>query len=393
MSKIEDLKNKLNRKQRILIFVLIAAVLLASLSVTVLRNELIHIVRRASYSQTNEEPFPHNAQTSSIFLGLDNNLLICTQSQLQVLSPKGTPQVKESISMGSPALNTAGKYAVLYDVGGQQLCLVSGDNLAYKNTYPDEVSILCATVNDRGWMAVTTREDGYKAVVTVYNDIYEPVLSIRLSSRYVTDAVVTPDCRGVYLISPGQEGGTFENTLLYYSLKSEDDPILQVSLGSNVILSVKSAKQCWLLGDKSLMALDSSGAILFTYDYGGLYLKAGSLCGKDFALLLLSRTVSGSDGTLLSIDSLGQEAGRLEIDGQILAIAARQHSVAALTTATILSMDYRMEDYNSNPNQQGIRTIALYADGSSALIGSSTAQLYYPTGQRIQNTNEEETTE
>lgn len=392
MSKLEDLKTKLTRKQRILILILAAVLLLGLLSATVLRSEVIHLARRATYSQ-NDEPFSHNAQTSSLFLGMDNNLLICTQSQLQLISPGGTARLKESISMTSPALNTAGKFAVVYDVGGQQLCLVAGEKLLYNNTFPDETIILSATVNDSGWMAVTTREDGYKAVVTVYNDVFEPVMSIRLSSRYISDSVVTPDCHGVYLISPGQEAGAFENTLLYYSLTAKDDPILQISLGSNAILSVKSDGKCWLLGDKALFVLDSRGSIKTTYDYNGQYLKAGTLNGDDFALLLLSLSSSGNSGTLVSVDEEGEELGTLDISGQILAVAARSHNVAALTTSAILNTDRKMETYVSTPNQHGIRSIVLYADGGGALIGSSTAQLYYPTGQRISNSHEEETTE
>ena len=392
MSKIDDLKNKLTRKRRIAILILVAVILLGTLSATVFREQAGHIIRRTTYSQ-NDEPFAHNAQTSSLFLGMDSNLLICTQSQLQLVSPNGTAHVKETISMTSPALNAAGKYAVAYDVGGQQLCLVSGEKLLYENTYPAETSILCATVNDSGWMAVTTREDGYKAVVTVFNDVYEPVMSIRLSSRYITDAVVTPDCHGVYLISPGQAAGAFENTLLYYSLTSKDDPVLVISLGSNAILSVKSDGKCWLLGDKALLVLDSSGAITATYDYNGQYLKAGTLNGDGFALLLLSLSSTGSSGTMVSVSDVGMELGSIDLTGQVLAIAARSHSVAALTTSAILNTDRKMETYVSAPNQQGIRSIVLYADGGGALIGSSTAQLYYPTGERIQNTNEEETTE
>lgn len=51
---------------------------------------------------------------------------------------------------------------------------------------------------------MTSKASGYKGVVTVYNRDFESVLTIRLSSRYISDAVVTPDSRGVYLISPGQ---------------------------------------------------------------------------------------------------------------------------------------------------------------------------------------------
>ena len=219
MRKLETLKTSLTRRQRVLILVLAAVVLFGLLAATVFRDNTASVFRRIS-STYSQEDFAHNAQANSLFLGMDDNLLICTQSQIQVFSPSGTLQMKESVSMTSPALNAAGDYAVVYDVGGQQLKVVAKDHLENELTLPSEESLLCATVNDKGWVAVTSKVSGYKAVVTVYNPDFEAVLTIRLSSRYISDAVVTPDCRGVYLVSPGQAEGTCENTLLCYTFSS-----------------------------------------------------------------------------------------------------------------------------------------------------------------------------
>ena len=116
--------------------------------------------------------------------------------------------------MTTPALNASGEYAVVYDVGGQALRVIGGEALLHSLTLSEEESILCATINEDGWVAVTSKVSGYKGVVTVYNQNFETVMTIRLSSRYISDAIVTPDCQGVYLISPGQAEGSFELHLL-----------------------------------------------------------------------------------------------------------------------------------------------------------------------------------
>ena len=389
MRKLETLKTSLTRRQRVLILVLAAVVLFGLLAATVFRDNTASVFRRIS-SAYSQEDFAHNAQANSLFLGMDDNLLICTQSQIQVFSPSGTLQMKESVSMTSPALNAAGDYAVVYDVGGQQLKVVAKDHLENELTLPSEESLLCATVNDKGWVAVTSKVSGYKAVVTVYNPDFEAVLTIRLSSRYISDAVVTPDCRGVYLVSPGQAEGTFENTLLYYTFSSREEPTREVSLGSNVVLSILSSGKCWILGDQSLLILDSSGVITASYDYEGQYLKMGSLQGDDFAALLLSRSSSGSAGTLVTVDDNGKEYDRLEVEGQAMALAARGHDVALLTTGDIITAGRKLDKYIAEPNQKGIRNLALYQDGSVALVSSASVTLYYPSGDKIDNTTEEE---
>lgn len=157
---------------------------------------------------------------------MGDDLLICTQTQIQLVSPTGTARLKETVNMSSPALNASGDYAVVYDVGGQELNVIGQGALLHKLSLSEEESLLCATVNEKGWVAVTSKVSGYKGVVTVYNRDFEAVLTIRLSSRYISDAVVTPDCRGVYLISPGQAEGAFENhpPLLYPFLPGRAHP-------------------------------------------------------------------------------------------------------------------------------------------------------------------------
>lgn len=384
MSKLQTLKTSLTRRQRVILLIIAAVILFGLLAATVFRDNATTALRRLTYAEGKDD-FSHNAQFNSLFLGVDDNLLVCTQTQIQVFSPTGTVELKESVNMTSPALNTAGEYTVVYDVGGQQLKVIQGEKLVNKLELPAEESLICATVNDKGWVAVTSKVSGYKAVVTVYNPSFESVLSIRLSSRYISDAVVTPDCRGVYLISPGQAGGAFENTLLYYTFSSREEPTKTLSLGSNVVLSILSSGKCWILGDQSLLILDSSGVITASYDYEGQYLKMGSLQGDDFAALLLSRSSSGSAGTLVTVDDNGKEYGRLTLEGQTSALAAQGHDVAVLTTGEIITSDRKLNKYRSEPNQRGIRNIALYEDGSAALVSSATVSLYFPSGPRIVN--------
>ncbi len=376
-NKLQTFQASLTKKQRVLLLVAVAVVVLGLLTATVFRSNVASVLRWMTYSQADDN-FAHNAQSSSLFLGMGDNLLICTKTQIQLFSPTGTLRMKESVEMKSPALNASGDYAVVYDVGGRELRLVGDETILHSLTLPAEETFLCATVNEKGWVAVTTKVSGYKGVVTVYNRDFEPVLTIRLSSRYISDAVVTPDCRGVYLISPGQAGGAFENTLLYYTFSSREEPTRTISLGSNVVLSIRSAGRCWILGDKSLVILDSSGVITATYDYQDRYLKMGTLQGDGFATLFLSRSSSGSSGTLVTVGADGEPYGQLELEGQAQALAAQGRDVALLTTGEIIAADRKLERYTTSPNQQGIRNVAVYEDGTVALINSAAVSLYFP---------------
>ena len=73
-----------------------------------------------------------------------------------------------------------------------------------------------------------------------------------------------------------------------------------------------------------------------------------------------------------------------------MALAARGHDVALLTTGDIITAGRKLDKYIAEPNQKGIRNLALYQDGSVALVSSASVTLYYPSGDKIDNTTEEE---
>ena len=161
-------------------------------------------------------------------------------------------------------------------------------------------------------------------------------------------------------------------------------------MGSNVVLSILSSNKCWVLGDKSLMILDSSGVITGEYGYDSRYLKMGTLQGDGFATLFLSRSASGSSGTLVTVDDDGDEIGRLSIQGQALALAAQGQNIALLTTGDVYTTSRKLGAYRTQPNQLGIRNLAIYEDGGIALIGSASVSLYYPSGTSTENNGRDE---
>ena len=80
----------------------------------------------------------------------------------------------------------------------------------------------------------------------------------------------------------------------------------------------------------------------------------------------------------------GQPYGELELKGQTLALAAQGHDVALLTTGEIITADRKLDGYTTSPNQQGIRNLAVYEDGTVALINSAAVNLYFPfTGTKV----------
>ena len=83
LNKLQDLKTTLTQKQRIILLVVAVVVVLGALTATVFRDNAASFLRWMTYSQKDDD-FPHNAQSNSLFLGMGDDLLICTQTQIQL---------------------------------------------------------------------------------------------------------------------------------------------------------------------------------------------------------------------------------------------------------------------------------------------------------------------
>ncbi len=383
MSIFRKLSKRLSLRSRLIILlavVLLVIALVVSLTVRD-RSGLTLFARWFTFDNTDSSAtFSHGLRSEDLFTNLDYNLLAFSDKTLQLFKPTGASILKEQLSFTNPAFSSNGKQAVIYDAGGRSFYVVNKKKLSEPITLPNNQYILSATINQKGWLAVTSKEDGFKGVVTVYNNDLTPIVSIRLSSSHLTNAILTPDSKSIYILTPGQSAGIFESKLLYYELNraSEEDPA-QISLGNKVVLSMHaSANRCWVLTDSELFILQSSGEIADKYPYGNKYLKRADLGGNDFAALLLSNSPSGNTGTLVTVDAEGQEISSLELNEQVLALSAAGRYVAVLTPSRILLYTKDLTEVSASDNLQGIQNLVLYPDGSLSLITDELARLYLP---------------
>jgi len=379
---LKKFREKLSLRQRFMLLLLLLGLIVFIIAGFTVKDRLGLSLFTRWFTYDNEESsitFSHGSRSQNLFANLDYTLLSCSDSLLQLFSPTGETLLKEPVSFASPALSSNGKQAVLFDAGGQSLDVISKEKVVYTLNLPAGQYILSATINQNGWMAVTTKEEGYKGVVTVYNNSYDPVVSIRLSSSYLVDAVVTPDCKGVYILSPGQSAGIFESRLLYFDLDQAEEPKSQIPLGNNVVLSMKSANnRCWVLSENELFILSSGGELLNKFPFDGKYLKRGSLGGNDFAALLLSNSPSGNSGTLYTIDAEGASLGSVDLQEQVLAMSTAGRYIAILTPSSLHIYTKDLTEIHSTEHVQGVQNLVLYSDGSLALISNELVQLYVP---------------
>ena len=372
---------------RLLILVITGALVAGALLLVIYRDRLnLDAVKRwlayrsLETSDTGQAaPFTHAGGDKLSFAYLDSGVLLSSSAGAHYYSFSGDPYAEEVQAMDHPVLSASSTAGVIYDAGGQSLFLFRDGQETFHLSLEGGGDLLSARVNDSGWLAVTAQQSGYKGVVTVYNSGGSEVIQIRLSSTFVVDAAVSPDCRTVAVVTMGQEAGVFQSQVLFYPVDQEE-PSAQASLEGATVLDLDYEDgQLWVLGEDGLTIVSEDGQETASYSFGRSYLKGCSLGGDGFALLLLGSYRAGSASQAVTVDESGQVVAQLPLSGQILDFDSAGSYCALLSgsTLTIYASDFR--EYAVLDSTQGARYMKLSSNGSALLADSQQAWLYIPS--------------
>ncbi len=371
---------------RLLTLLVTTALVLGALTLVVYRDRfnLDAVKRWLSYraletSDTGEaSPFTHAGGDKLSVAYLEGGILLSSSSGAHYYSFSGEKYAEEILAMDNPVLSASSKAGVVYDAGGRSMFLFRGTEEAFQLSLDGNSDLLSARVNDSGWLAVTAQQSGYKGAVTVYNNRGEKVIQISLSSTFVVDAALSPDCKTVAVVTMDQEGGAFQSQVLFYPV-DQKEPRAQASLGNSTVLDLDyEAGTVWLLGESQLMMVSAEDGSIHTYSFGRFYLKGCDFGGDGFALLLLGRYRAGSATQALTIAPDGSVKASLDLSGQVLAFASAGTYCSLLTGSGLTIFTQDLRPYSTLESTLGARYTDLSPNGSALLADTQQAWLYIP---------------
>ncbi len=328
------------------------------------------------------EAFSYSASASDVLTAFGSDLLVCSEGGIRLYSGSGVCYVEDSAMLEDPAAEVCGDTAAVWSVGGDTVW-VYRDRTQYGVLTGLEGQLLSVRLNSEGWLAVAAREGSYKAVITIYDDELNRRMAFRLSSAFVTDAVVTDDCASLAVVSIGQNGTAFESTLTFYALPSTQDSGVSQdltvtathSLGNNVILELDGGADIWCVGDYGVSVWD--GKEVGSWSFTDRYLKSYAV-SDDFAAMLIGKYQTGSQAELYTIDAHGTPSIERVINEQVLSLSAAGRYVAVLTADRLDIYTQDLEIYATLKGTDGAQTVLMRDDGTALLVGGGTASLYIP---------------
>ena len=379
-------KKKPNPILRLLAFLLTLALLLGAVALVAYRDRinLDAIKRYFTYRSLERsdsgqiDAFQFDSSGRGGFSRLGDDLLVWSSAGIRLYSSSGVEYLNDALSLLHPMADIRDDAAVVYDAGGTTLRVYADRAQIFSLDAEQGHEILSARMGPGRTLAVVTRETGYKGVVTLYGSDFQPTMAIRISTRYVMDAIPSQDGKTIAVLTVGQSNNTFESTLALYD-RAGDEAFAQCSLGNNAILDLScSGGVFWALGETGLSIVSTDGATNLTCDYGGAYLKDYSLGGDGYAALLLGKYRAGSSTTLTTVDTKGETIATLDLEDQILDLATSGRYVAVLTASTLTIYTKDLQVYETIDNTMGARNVVLRSDGTAYLASGETAQLCIP---------------
>ena len=367
------------------IFIVIAAAVFAVVAFAAYRDGTGFDVlsRYFSYGKAEEAGgaavYDYDADSSNRFAVLGEYLLVLSETNLALLNDQGGEVWSRSVKMAAPALHVGGGRAVAYDVGGTEL-YVADSKGAVQALSAAELpgALISATVNEKGWLAVTTEMKNKKGCVTVFDDVLEPRFAFRSSNRFVLDGYVTDDCKNLAAVTLGQEESVFVSNIVLYDL-TKKDPVADYDIADGLVMAVgQDEDRLITVSDTVLTFAGTDGTVEASYPYGGAYLREYALEGDGFTALLLNRYSSGSVGRIVTVSGKGEEIASLDVNEEVLNISAAGRYLAVLYASRLVVYNPDLQVYASLSGTDYAKEVLMRSDGSALLAGSETAKLFLP---------------
>lgn len=373
--------------RRVLAFALTVVLVLGALAAVVHRDKLnLDFLRRwLTYRsiQTSQagltEPFTHGGGDRLDMVCLESGFLFSSTAGAHFYSSGGVELASQVTHMEHPVLASSSRYGLVYDVGSNNLFRFGSNHEPMVYSEPDSSGILSARVNNSGWLTVTGLHNHYRSGVTVFDAQQQPVISLNYSSAFATDAILSPDCRTVAVITISQTDGAFHSTVRLHST-SASEPFATVDLDGFTVLDMDfDSDGLWLLGDSSLVILSPKGEMRGEYHFDPEFLKGYTMEGDGFICLLLGKYRAGSARALVTIDRDGNIIAQQELNAQVLSMSASGRYLALLSGQELNIYTGDLTLYNTLYDTQGARHAAVYNDASVLLADSQEAWLYIPS--------------
>ena len=251
---------------------------------------------------------------------ISGGIAVLTDSTFSIFNHSSKQAVSRAHHMSNPGMKTAGRYALVFDIGKKLVRLeTASDTLAELSCHGTIVSGAISR-NGRFAVALSAPEDGTSAIsrVVVYDKSGQWIYRYNTSTHYINDIALSPDGKYIAMSGITAKDGIMQSTLMIHKVLENTDGMTEDEIrkkavvatfeqpdntflsleftNTNTLFAIGTAK-VFIVDDfgKSSRVVDLVGSLMaFDVDYD---------CG---AAVYTTEILDGDIGNLQLFDTRGQ---------------------------------------------------------------------------------------
>ncbi len=200
---------------------------------------------------------------------------------------------------GTPTVETSSTRALVYDMGGYSLMVISRRNEIFEKKLEDQ--ILFAELGEKGNIAVITSTDKYVSYLTIYDKNGNEVFHWA-DGNYIMAVAMNDSGSGCAVASLYASGGILKTLVYVLDFSSEEIQAKSSAIETMAMgLEFTDDGGIWLVGNDAIYLMESDCTVSYTYEY--TYDISGFSACDD--LCALSFEKPGSDECVVAIFEAG----------------------------------------------------------------------------------------
>lgn len=327
------------------LFIVLLAIVIA---VTAWRNRVdlscVNIVQCAKDTPNTigvSDGFPVSVLGSTVLAEdeLTGGIALLTDTSLTVYNTSSKQMMSRAHYLNSPSMKTAGRYALLIDLGGTKYSFeaISG-TLASGST---EKPLIGGAVSRNGRFAVITQGSSYNSSmlshVQVFDHNGELLHSWHSAYYYITDAALSAD--GKYLAMAGvtAKDGELCSCIILHKV-GKDGTLKEIELNGSLCLSLEytNTGTLYAVCNNALAVITELGEKLELKEYEGT-LQAYDISYDTGAAIYVSTSSDDSSGLLTMYDSRGTLRWSKEVELHGIAVSLGERGCCVLGRGGVIA--------------------------------------------------------
>ncbi|MBQ9806629.1 MAG: hypothetical protein IJW49_09020 [Clostridia bacterium] len=249
-----------------------------------------------SISMYSEDSVSYSTSDEQSFVVYRNGLAVAGNTSVTVFTETGRQTLSQTISYKNPIAEGAGKFLLVYELGGTNFSLYNSNAQLYTGT--SDFPIRDAAVSDSGMFAIVSSSEEYTSVVSLYSSNFF-LINRYNKNGYVMDVDIDADGGEIAILTSIPQEGLFHTDLLLHQPGTDGEGIT-VSIGNSLAL------QCAYTETGGVSVLCSNGFSFVKdgrsasfYDFNERSIISADLGPDGLAVCLRSTAVSNKNDLIV----------------------------------------------------------------------------------------------